>query len=184
MRWLMLAGIVPVVLGIVVVFMSILRSKALFMALPFVAGRNRPAIDRFLRHHKLLLILFLVGYMVMACALILEVPLIGVPLVGAALFLVAVFIYFSSLLESKLLGEIQSTVQKLMPICAKCKKMRSSDSDWTDPKSWVEIEKYIDQETGGQLTHGLCPACAAAVLSEYEDSASAGNLMKDHRSDS
>ncbi len=166
--YMTLSAIVPIALGIVIVFISILRSKSLFLAMPFVIVRNRSAIVRFLRHHKLLMILFLVGYMVVAVAMVMDVPFYSAPLVGATCFLVAVFIYLSCLLESRLLGEIQRTLRVLMPICAKCKKMRSPDSDGTDQDVWMDLEKYIVNETGAQLTHGLCPKCTKETIDEHK----------------
>jgi hypothetical protein len=165
--YITLSAIVPIALGIVIVFISILRSKSLFLAMPFVIARNRSAIVRFLRHHKLLMILFLVGYMVIAVALVMGVSFFNAPLIGATCFLVAVFIYLSSLLESRMMGEIQRTLRVLMPICAKCKKMRSPDSDGADPDAWMDLEKYIVTETGTQLTHGLCPECTKETIDEH-----------------
>lgn len=166
MKWLTLAGVVPIGLGIIVVFVSILRSKALFMAMPFVVSPNRPAIIRFLRHHRLLLILFLVGYVVLACAVLMGIPFFNGPIAGATCFLVAVFIYLSSLMESKLLLEMQKTLNALLPICSRCKKTRDPDSDGSKPESWIELETYISEETGTQVTHGLCPDCMNKFLLE------------------
>ena len=178
MSILTLSTIMPIGIGVVIVFVSILRSKSLFMAMPFIVGKNRPAVTRFLRHHKMLLVLFLVGHVVVGGAISLGLPFGNTPVIGASFFLVAVFIYFSSVLETKLLTEIQDTVQALMPICASCKKMRSPDADWRKPESWMEIERFITSETGANFTHGLCPECSKEFLTEHEDYVKSGKVSE------
>jgi PAS domain-containing protein len=42
----------------------------------------------------------------------------------------------------------------LLPICAKCKKIRD------DEGYWEKIEKYIHDRTDARFTHSICPDCA------------------------
>jgi hypothetical protein len=42
----------------------------------------------------------------------------------------------------------------LLPMCSSCKKIRDDDG------SWQEIEDFISDRSGTELTHGLCPGCA------------------------
>ena len=44
-------------------------------------------------------------------------------------------------------------LQRLLPICMYCKKVRG-DSDY-----WQEIETYIHAQTGADFSHGICPEC-------------------------
>jgi CheY-like chemotaxis protein len=46
------------------------------------------------------------------------------------------------------------TLEGIIPICAKCKKVREDDGFWT------QVEKYIADHTGALFSHGLCPDCA------------------------
>lgn len=46
-------------------------------------------------------------------------------------------------------------LQKLLPICAWCKKVRS-DGDY-----WQSVEEYIGELAAVRVTHGICPACLA-----------------------
>jgi hypothetical protein len=41
----------------------------------------------------------------------------------------------------------------LLPICAKCKKIRD------DKGYWNQIESYIEEHSNAQFSHGLCEAC-------------------------
>ena len=56
----------------------------------------------------------------------------------------------------KKLGKTIENVKELsglLPICAKCKKIRD------DKGYWGEIEKYIETHTKALFSHGLCPDC-------------------------
>lgn len=46
------------------------------------------------------------------------------------------------------------TLQGIMPICANCKKIRN------DSGYWEQVEKYIQDRSKAQFSHGLCPECA------------------------
>ncbi len=49
---------------------------------------------------------------------------------------------------------------KLIPICSYCKKIRN-DEDY-----WDQVETYIQQQTGGTFSHGICPECFERVINE------------------
>jgi len=63
------------------------------------------------------------------------------------------------------LAEVK-TLQGFIPICAKCKKIRD------DRGFWEKIEKYIQERTGAQFSHSLCPTCAAELYDIYHRSRS------------
>ncbi|MBM4404074.1 MAG: response regulator [Candidatus Cloacimonetes bacterium] len=46
-----------------------------------------------------------------------------------------------------------SSLEKLLPICSYCKKVRS-DLDY-----WEEVEIYISQHTDTMFSHSICPHC-------------------------
>ena len=48
----------------------------------------------------------------------------------------------------------------LIPICAKCKKVRN------DQGYWDEIESYIEQHSHAQFSHSICPVCAHELYPE------------------
>ncbi|MFL3657310.1 MAG: PleD family two-component system response regulator [Opitutales bacterium] len=45
------------------------------------------------------------------------------------------------------------TLESLIPICTYCKKVRN-DSDL-----WEQIEQYVNERTGADFTHSICPPC-------------------------
>jgi sensor domain CHASE-containing protein len=52
------------------------------------------------------------------------------------------------------------TLSGLLPICARCKKIRD------DKGYWSQIETYITRHSSASFTHGLCPDCAVKTLKE------------------
>jgi CheY-like chemotaxis protein len=48
----------------------------------------------------------------------------------------------------------------LLPICAKCKRIRDKQDQWH------EIESYISDHSEADFSHGLCPECARALYPE------------------
>jgi K+-sensing histidine kinase KdpD len=57
------------------------------------------------------------------------------------------------------LSEVK-TLSGLLPICAWCKKIRN------DRGYWQQIEKYVEEHSDIQFSHGLCQECASKVLNE------------------
>lgn len=54
------------------------------------------------------------------------------------------------------MGEIVE-LRRLLPICAKCKKVRDTD------ELWHRVENYFSKHLDVDFTHGLCPECAAEL---------------------
>ncbi len=45
------------------------------------------------------------------------------------------------------------TLRDTLPICARCKSIRDDDG------YWQQIETYLKEHSGSELTHGICPGC-------------------------
>jgi hypothetical protein len=52
------------------------------------------------------------------------------------------------------------TLQGLIPICSKCKKIRD------DTGYWEHVEAYVQKHTDAAFTHGLCPTCGEQLYGE------------------
>lgn len=48
----------------------------------------------------------------------------------------------------------------LLPICSYCKRIRS-DQDY-----WEQVESYIAEHTGAQISHGICPSCLVTAMED------------------
>lgn len=61
-------------------------------------------------------------------------------------------------------------IEKLLPICAGCKRIRTDNNRPFDPQSWTSIEEYLRDNKDMVFTHSLCPSC----MSKYDPDASGG----------
>ena len=59
------------------------------------------------------------------------------------------------------LGNIK-TLRGLVPICANCKMIRSNDG------CWQQLEVYIRDHSEAQLSHSICPDCAAKLYPDLK----------------
>jgi hypothetical protein len=55
-----------------------------------------------------------------------------------------------------------STLRGTLPICAKCKSIRDDDGYWN------RIEKYLQEHSQADFTHGLCPECEEDLYGDQE----------------
>ncbi len=61
------------------------------------------------------------------------------------------------------LGRLRSKVkvlEKFLPICCLCKKIRNKENQWQ------QMEIYIGEHTGTQFSHSYCPECAKKAMAE------------------
>ena len=49
-------------------------------------------------------------------------------------------------------------LEQLLPICSYCKKVRD------DHNYWQQIENYINQRTGSEFSHSVCPDCYQRIV--------------------
>ena len=56
------------------------------------------------------------------------------------------------------------TLEKLLPICSYCKKIRS------DQMSWQDVEVYISNRTDTMFSHSICPDCYEQYIKPQLDS--------------
>lgn len=61
----------------------------------------------------------------------------------------------------KALAEVKK-LQGFIPICSSCKKIRN------DEGYWLQIEKYIQDRSDAQFSHGICPACMEKLYPDFK----------------
>ena len=54
-----------------------------------------------------------------------------------------------------------ATLETILPMCASCKKTRDTNGVWKN------IEEYVEDQRGVQVSHGVCPECSKALYGEY-----------------
>ena len=66
-------------------------------------------------------------------------------------------------------AEVQ-LMQKLLPICMYCGKIRDKNSDWEDQANWKDLENYVQENTDVQFSHGICKSCyESEVTPQFEE---------------
>ncbi len=49
-------------------------------------------------------------------------------------------------------------LEQMIPMCSYCKKIRD------DQNFWQQIESYINDRTGTEISHSVCPECYQRVV--------------------
>ncbi|MEE9166144.1 MAG: PAS domain S-box protein [Candidatus Neomarinimicrobiota bacterium] len=62
--------------------------------------------------------------------------------------------------DLKLALESVKTLTGLIPICARCKKIRD------DEGFWQQVESYIGEHSDAEFSHGMCPECLKETYPE------------------
>ncbi len=63
-------------------------------------------------------------------------------------------------IDAKRAKEEIKTLRGIIPICAKCKKVRD------DRGYWNQVEEYIQNRTNAVFSHGVCPQCSDDLYGE------------------
>jgi len=53
------------------------------------------------------------------------------------------------------------TLRGIVPICARCKKIRD------DKGYWNQVEKYVSEHSEATFSHGICPECLKKLYPEF-----------------
>ena len=82
-----------------------------------------------------------------------------------ALIRLVVLVLFAVLIDQaaqrhRLAAEVKA-LRGLLPICSFCKQIRRPDG------TWEVLEKYIEERTDAEFSHGLCDACARKHYGAY-----------------
>ena len=63
-------------------------------------------------------------------------------------------------------------LEELLPICSYCKKIRD------DQNYWQQMEGYINERTGSEFSHSVCPDCMVRVVQPEIDKMRAERVIK------
>jgi len=166
-NWDLLVSLVFVSAGSVIMFFGILKARNLFKIIPFIPKNHQTFIEKNLTVHRILMVIFLVGYVLFAVALPSDLFSVSHLLVSAIMFLGALFVFLTVRLQTRMLSELQTTLHGLLPICAHCKKILCDDKSPENSKAWTEIESYVMDHSDTDFSHGICPDCMEKYYPEY-----------------
>ncbi len=68
------------------------------------------------------------------------------------------------LLALRAAGERIGALERLLPICAWCKRIRPEEEQPDREADWVRVEDYIADHVEAEFTHGMCPDCATKMF--------------------
>ncbi len=149
----------PIIIGAIIMLVSIIKAKSLLNALPLVPKSQRSYVRKYLLLHRGLMVFFAIGYLIVLVAFFFNLSLITNTFVSLIFLLGAIFVFIGIDIESRLLSEVQKTLQGVLPICTKCKKIRTVSGNHKDPKSWEAIDVYISEKADVDFSHSYCPDC-------------------------
>ena len=155
-----------IAVGAIIMLISIVGTKGLMKTLQFVPERQRRHITRYLTLHRVLMAFFLCGYLVVLASFAFHFPFISESFVSLIFFFGAIFVFVGISVQSRLMSEVQNTLQGILPICCKCNKIRNGDANPKDPLAWKRIEEYLTEKTNVDFSHGLCPECFEVEMKE------------------
>jgi hypothetical protein len=107
---------------------------------------------------------FLCGYLVVLVAFPFHDSFLSETFVSVIFLFGAIFVLLGVVVQARLLLEVQRTLQGILPIWRRCKKIRAADGDCKDPKAWKGIEDYISERIDVDFSHGFCPKCYAEEM--------------------
>lgn len=56
------------------------------------------------------------------------------------------------------------TLRGMLPICARCKKIRD------DSGYWQQVEEYVHSRSEAEFSHGICPECMKELYPDFKES--------------
>jgi transcriptional regulator with PAS, ATPase and Fis domain len=73
-----------------------------------------------------------------------------------------VYATFEDITQQKKSQEEINLLRTILPICASCKNIRD------DKGYWRKVEEYINEHTGIDFTHGICPKCVEKLYPQIK----------------
>jgi ActR/RegA family two-component response regulator len=57
--------------------------------------------------------------------------------------------------------------EKFLPICMYCRKIRDDTGTLPGCGRWLQVEEYLRQKSGVDMTHGCCPECYGKLKQDW-----------------
>ena len=74
-------------------------------------------------------------------------------------FSILIFLFGRKIFQMKHASHYINQLESILPICAKCKKIREPEMDSNKQTSWTAIEEYIQHRSKSMFSHSMCPKC-------------------------
>ena len=79
--------------------------------------------------------------------------------------------------RTKMIDQLNDTLSKvktlsgLLPICARCKKIRD------DKGYWQKLETFVHEHSNAEFSHSMCPDCMERLYPDFSKRRTASNLF-------
>lgn len=160
------AGLVLIAAGAVVMALNLFRFRTIAAALPFVDRATGNLLRRLIQAHGVLIALFLVGYVATALAFDRDWQIVGEAFVGLVFASGAAFVHMGLSIQSRFVGALVTVMERLVPMCASCKRVCIPGGDGETSGSWQVVDLQYCHES--VFSHGICPDCAVKVTAAPE----------------
>jgi hypothetical protein len=87
----------------------------------------------------------------------------------AAITASVVAVFIIQIRRIRLASRRLKEIERLLPLCSRCKKIRTANGAPDDPGSWMSIDDYLKDHRGMIFTHSLCPDCIAELYPDIQD---------------
>lgn len=161
-----LAAVFEILVGAVVIAHCAVRITRVRDLVALTVSPERPWLLRYLGYHRRLMAVFVAGYLATAALFVPESDNPDALLVATIFLLGAVFVRFGLGIQLRMSTAMQRTIAGLVPVCAWCKQVRIGAANAEGSETWITMEEHLTRERGGQITHGICPACEARLKTE------------------
>ena len=133
-----------IILGAIVMALNIIKFRAILEIVKEFALTEFQKSKRLFISHQVLMTFFLIGYLVVFCAVVMKVELIGELFVGVIFFFGAVFVLVGILLQSKMVTLV--TDNSLKATMASLKAITASESLQTEREQLIEVNEKLQRE--------------------------------------
>lgn len=175
-----LAAVFEILVGALVIAHCAVRITRVRDLVALTVSPERPWLLRYLGYHRRLMAVFVAGYLATAVLFIQGSDDPDALLVATIFLLGAVFVRFGLGIQLRMSTAMQRTIAGLVPVCAWCKQVRIGEQAADGSETWITMEEHLTRERGGQITHGICPACEVKLKAETKKGRWGPGLLRGH----
>ena len=150
--------------GIILIAISSIRLFRIYDLLPLIEVKASKQLRRLVKVQHALLPVFISGYIMAAFEIFNDHTPHLKSIIGLILFFGGVYVLISTYIKMFMARSAVMVIGSMIPICAKCKKIRTGEDSAGHEAVWQAMEIYMGATRGLKFSHGLCPEC----LAEYE----------------
>lgn len=148
-----------ILMGAGIMLFGMVQAGDVQKMMPFIPEDRQDGIRFYCLIHRSLMMFFLLGYIASIAAIFMHYPLLSETFVSLIFLFGGIFVYIGIIVQSRLLSAVRQTIECIVPICTRCRKIQISAKDSEIGAQWVRIESHIAGRVDKGLS-SLCPECS------------------------